>query len=63
MRMSQPQLEALLSALVLAETTYPDDPHVAEWQLLGRWVASRYTRRWGLPPRARAVLEAAADGQ
>lgn len=63
MRMDREQLEAMLSALVQAHMTYPDDPYAGQWEKLGRWVASRYTRRWGLPPRFAATLAAARGDQ
>lgn len=55
-RVSREQLAALIDALAAAAEHKPGDPAAAQWQQLGSWLSHRYTRRWGLPPRAAAAL-------
>lgn len=62
-RFTPEQLEAVISALVQAEVTYPQDPHAGQWARLGQWLSHRYTKVWGLPPRFAATLAAARGDQ
>lgn len=58
-RMTRGQLDAVIDALAAAAVHARSGTERAELDKLGSWLTHRYTVRWGLPSRARAVLEAA----
>lgn len=57
-RLTAEQLADLIDALAKARENTHDDAQANRWTQLGGWLAHRYTRRWGLPPKAAAVLDA-----
>lgn len=57
-RMTAGQLADVIDALGAAAEHAHDDTAANRYIRLGSWLSDRYTRRWGLTPRAGAALEA-----